>query len=207
MSTDIHDQLGRIREYADGKAGAAAEKLNSARKAAGESYASAKDRTFKVADAANRFIVEHPIAATAAAVAAGALISLLFPKGRAAAKAAPGIAAAAGSRALAAAKSAKDALEKSEAADVVRAKAGEATAIARAKAAELTSTARSALAEADIPATVRSRASEAAEAAREAIERARLPERASRLAESAAHKAGDALIAAGKAVNERLPHK
>ncbi|WP_070151318.1 hypothetical protein [Sphingobium phenoxybenzoativorans] len=205
MSSDIHDQLGRIREYADGKAGAAVERLNGARKAAGESYATARDQGLKAASAANRFIVEHPIAATAAAVAAGALISLLFPRGRAAAKAAPGIATAVGARALAAAKSAKDALEQSEAAEAVRVRAGEAAAAARAKAAELTSTARTALADADIPATVRSRATEAAEAAREAIERARLPERASRLAESAAHKAGDALIAAGKAVNQRLP--
>jgi hypothetical protein len=205
MSNDIHDQIGRIREFADGKAGAAAEKLNHARKAAGDSYLHARDRTFKVADTANRFIVEHPIAATAAAVAAGALISLLFPRGRAAAKAAPGVVTAVGARALAAARSAKDALEQSEAAETVRVRAAEAAATARAKAAELGSTARAALADADIPATVRSRASEAAEAAREAIERARLPERASRLAESAAHKAGDALIAAGKAVNDRLP--
>jgi ElaB/YqjD/DUF883 family membrane-anchored ribosome-binding protein len=220
MSHDIHQQLGRIRKYADEKAGDTANRLKNktsqatehmelareraaaayarSRKSASKTYDSARDTTNRAATAAGRFVADHPLAVTAGAIAAGALISLLFPKGRAAAS-------ALGVKAFAAAKAAKEAVEESETAEVVRAKAAEATSIARARAAEALTSARTAIVDADIPATVKARAAEAAEAARDAIERARLPERATKLAGQAATRAGEALVATGKAVSARAP--
>jgi ElaB/YqjD/DUF883 family membrane-anchored ribosome-binding protein len=173
------------------------------RKVAGETYVDAKDKAYKAADMANRFIIEHPMVATAAAVAAGALFSILFPRGRAAIRNAPALASALGSKAIEAAKAARDSVDTSELADSLRHRAEDLTSATL----DIATAARSALADADIPNRVRARATEAAEAAREAIERARLPERASRLAETATSQAGEAFAAVSKAVNDRLPHK
>jgi ElaB/YqjD/DUF883 family membrane-anchored ribosome-binding protein len=229
MSSDIQNQLDRVRDFAGDKTGAAADRLKEgsaqaleridaardhaadayakSRKAAGETYAAARDGSYRAATAANRLITEHPLATAAAAVAVGALVAALFPKGRAMFRAAPGVASAIGTKALAAAKSARDSVEHSELADTILSRAGEAASAARARVIDATSHARLALADAHIPATVKARANEAAEAALEAIERARLSERASKLASAAVGKAGDALIVAGKAINERLPSK
>lgn len=216
MNNDSHDQLGQARAFASRAAEVAAdrlkegselarERIEAAREQAAETYSDVKDKSYRAASTASRIVTEHPLAVVAGAVAAGALISMLFPRGRAAAK-------KLGEQALASARSAKDALEHSEftetvrtrageTADALRIKAGEAADIARERASEAASAARTALAEADIPGTVRARASEAAEAAREAIEHARIAERAKKLAGAAATKAGDALISVGK----RLP--
>lgn len=122
MKNDIHEQIGRVREIASETAEAAAERLKSVRDGTAETlarskekaavvYNDARDKSYKAADRANNFVQEHPIAATAAAAAAGAAIALLFPKGRAIARSAPGAFAALGARAGQIASVAVEALE------------------------------------------------------------------------------------------------
>ncbi|WP_336961154.1 hypothetical protein [Sphingobium aquiterrae] len=237
MSNDIYDQIERARDFARAKAATTADRLkegsataltnaSEARKKAGAAYAGAKDKTFRAADAANRLINEHPLAATAAAVAAGAAIAMLFPKVRGAMKSAARNAPDVASGALARARALGEAAAESELAANVRSRAGELTASARdiaadaasatkaraieiaglalERASDAASTARTAIGDADIPGLVRTKAMEAAHAARVGIEKARIPQKASRLAETAASHTGEALIAAGKKVRETL---
>lgn len=122
MKTDINEQLDRAREFAGDTANAAAEKLKVARESAAETlsrskekatvvYGDARDRSYKAAGRANEFIQEHPIAATAAAVAAGAVLAVLFPKGRALVRSGTGAIAAFGAKAGEAASLAVEVLE------------------------------------------------------------------------------------------------
>jgi ElaB/YqjD/DUF883 family membrane-anchored ribosome-binding protein len=240
MMSDIHDQIERAKDFARTKAETAAERLKSgntatreglseAKKKAGAAYATAKDRGYRLAGTANRLVNEHPLAATAAAVAVGAAVAMLFPRVRRAAgaalKATPATAEKAGTRALTAARSIGTAIAESDLLAAALAKAEDAASVAREKAAEAASAtgsraaevasataekaseaaarAREAIVQADIPAYVRTKAAEARDAARTAIENARIPERASRIAESAASHTGEALIAAGKRVREK----
>ncbi|WP_164847333.1 DUF883 family protein [Sphingobium algorifonticola] len=122
MKNDIHEQLDRVREIAGETAEAAAERLKTVRDSTADSlarsrekaaivYNDARDKSYRAADRANTFVQEHPIAATAAAVAAGAMIALIFPKGRALARSVPGALSAVGARAGQIASVAVDALE------------------------------------------------------------------------------------------------
>lgn len=52
------------------------------RETAGRLYDDAKDKSYKLADTTNRLVQEHPLAAAAVAVAAGAAIAALFPRVR-----------------------------------------------------------------------------------------------------------------------------
>src|SRR3546814_10053521 len=72
----------------------------------------------------NEVVQEHPIAAVAGAVAAGAVIAWMFPRSRAAMKALPALATSAGTRVLEAALAAKAVA--AENAESLRANAGEA---------------------------------------------------------------------------------
>lgn len=173
MSKDIHDQFDRARAYAEQKAEDAArlaregaskvrEQLGTAKDSAAEAYGrsrrraedlygEARDRAQTATKTTRDFVVEHPLAATAAAAAAGALVALLFPKGRAAMKALPKLAGTLGAEALAAVDRAKEAVEESGIID----RAGEAAETAKATASHAAEVARDA-------------ASQAAEAARDA---------------------------------------
>ncbi|MGK2909227.1 MAG: hypothetical protein ACSLE1_05435 [Sphingobium sp.] len=122
MKTDINEQLDRAREFAGDTASAATEKLKGARDSAAETfsrskekativYGDARDRSYRAAGRANEFIQEHPIAATAAAVAAGAVLAVLFPKGRALVRSGTGAIAAFGAKAGEAATLAVEVLE------------------------------------------------------------------------------------------------
>lgn len=138
MKSDINEKLDRARGYAADTAEVAADKLKDARDAASEKlarskekaaviYSDARDKSYHAADRANTFVQEHPIAATAAAAVAGALIAVIFPKGRALLRAAPGALAAVGSQVN---KAAHDALE------VIEHRADDARATATSAAAE-----------------------------------------------------------------------
>jgi ElaB/YqjD/DUF883 family membrane-anchored ribosome-binding protein len=92
----VHDSLQRARDAA----GNAANRLGEARDAAGpyveagrkraadayavskEVYSDVRDRGYRAADRTNRLIQEHPLAAAAIAVAAGAVVAAMFPKVR-----------------------------------------------------------------------------------------------------------------------------
>ena len=121
---DIRAQLSRVREAANDVAASATDKIKDgtgkAREGAGEliqtsrdkaseAYGDARDRTQKIATRANQIVQEHPVVAVAGAVAAGALVAWMFPKSRAAMKALPGIASAAGARVVEAALAARSA--------------------------------------------------------------------------------------------------
>lgn len=118
MKNEINEQFGRAREYAGdaaeklkGAAGSAAETFTRSREKASEVYGDARDRSYKVATRANDLIQEHPIAATAAAAAAGAVLAILFPKGRALIRSGTGSIAALGARASELSSLAVEALE------------------------------------------------------------------------------------------------
>ncbi|MEO8723893.1 MAG: hypothetical protein ABI395_10305 [Sphingobium sp.] len=91
MPDDIANQIARAREFAEESAVAATKKVRSgARKAtkgarAAKENASAGIETARLqagraVNTANRLITEHPVAATAAAVAVGVTLAWLFPK-------------------------------------------------------------------------------------------------------------------------------
>src|SRR3546814_71608 len=86
---DIRTQLTRAREAANDIAGTASGKfrgtadraresagdlIQTGREKAGDAYADARDRSQRIAARANEIVQEHPIAAVAGAVAAGAVI-------------------------------------------------------------------------------------------------------------------------------------
>jgi ElaB/YqjD/DUF883 family membrane-anchored ribosome-binding protein len=136
---DIHTQLNRVRDAASDFAGSATERLKdgtakvkdgsveliqTGRDKASEAYADARDKGNRAATRANEIIQEHPIAAAAAAVAAGAVIAYMFPKSRAVMRKLPGVAAVIGTRALEAAATARSYAE--QGGEIVKTKAGEA---------------------------------------------------------------------------------
>ncbi len=187
---DIQSQLNRVRDAANDLAGSATERLKggsakvkdssveliqTGRDKASEAYADVREKGNRAATRANEIIQEHPIAAAAAAVAAGAVIAYMFPKSRAVMRRLPGVATAIGARALEAAASARSYAEPGG--EVVRAKAGEAFEAAKDGAAGVKESA----AKADMAATASRFADEAlalvvekAEALSEAI-KGRLP--------------------------------
>ena len=163
---DIHAQITRVRDAANdiaetasgkfrdttGKAReSAADLIQTGRDRAGDAYSDVRDRSQRVAARANEIVQEHPIAAVAGAVAAGAVVAWLFPKSRTAMKALPGLAASAGSRVIEAALAARAAA--SEGAETIRSSASEALHHAQESASKTASTARDAAASADITAT------------------------------------------------------
>jgi len=93
MEHDIHDRLDRARaitrdsvEKAASGLKQGAEKLSkrarSAGARAGKRVEGARIQAGRAADQANRLATEHPMAAIAAAVAVGAMVAWLLPKGR-----------------------------------------------------------------------------------------------------------------------------
>ena len=160
---DIRAQITRAREAANDIAGTATGKLRDttdrARESAGDlihsgreraetAYSDARNRTQRVATRANEIVQEHPIAAVAGAVAAGALIAWMFPKSRAALKALPGLATTAGTRVVEAARAAA-----AQGAETVKSGAAEALHNAQDKASQAAASARDAAASADIGGT------------------------------------------------------
>ncbi|HKY82098.1 MAG TPA: hypothetical protein VJM09_11585 [Sphingobium sp.] len=158
---DIRAQITRAREAANDIAETASGKLRNTRDSAGDliqtgrdragdAYGEARDRTQRLATRANEIIQEHPVAAVAGAVAAGAVIAWMFPKTRTALKALPGLATTAGVSVVEAALSARTAAArgaesvKSGATDALhtaREGAGHAAASARDASADIGSTA------------------------------------------------------------------
>ena len=150
---DIRAQLSRVREAANDVAASATDKIKDgtgkAREGAGEliqtsrdkaseAYGEARDRTQKIATRANQIVQEHPVVAVAGAVAAGALVAWMFPKSRAAMKALPGIASAAGARVV-------------EAAIAARSAATDGAESIKQSASDLATTARKTAASSDLP--------------------------------------------------------
>lgn len=143
---DIRSQITRAREAANDIAETATGKFKDttekARESAGEliqtgrdrageardkasaAYADARDRSQRVAARANEIVQEHPVAAVAGAVAAGAIIAWMFPKSRAVVKALPGLASTASARVVEAALAAKTAA--TEGAETLKSGASEA---------------------------------------------------------------------------------
>ncbi|MEJ7927664.1 hypothetical protein WG908_12970 [Sphingobium sp. AN641] len=137
---DIQGQLTRVRDAANDIAGSAVDRIKdgtesatgmilTGRDKASEAFTDVKDKSQRAATRANEIIQEHPIAAAAAAVAAGAVIAYLFPKSRAAMRAMPGVASAIGTRAVEAALAARTLAE--HGAETVKARAGDAIDAAR----------------------------------------------------------------------------
>ncbi|MCB4861347.1 MULTISPECIES: DUF883 family protein [Sphingobium] len=191
---DIRTQLTRAREAANDIAGTASGKfrdtadraresagdlIQTSREKAGDAYADARDRSQRIAARANEIVQEHPIAAVAGAVAAGAVIAWMFPKSRAAMKALPGLASSAGAKVL------------------------EAALAARAVAAENAESLRSNAGEALHNAAEGTR--EAAASARDSVASADLGAKASRLADDVAALVAAKVDALSEAVKARLP--
>ncbi|AJR25132.1 DUF883 family protein [Sphingobium sp. YBL2] len=191
---DIRTQLTRAREAANDIAGTASGKfrdtadraresagdlIQTSREKAGDAYADARDRSQRIAARANEIVQEHPIAAVAGAVAAGAVIAWMFPKSRAAMKALPGLASSAGAKVL------------------------EAALAARAVAAENAESLRSNAGEALHNAAEGTR--EAAASARDSVASADLGAEASRLADDVAALVAAKVDALSEAVKARLP--
>lgn len=191
---DIRTQLTRAREAANDIAGTASGKfrdtadraresagdlIQTSREKAGDAYADARDRSQRIAARANEIVQEHPIAAVAGAVAAGAVIAWMFPKSRAAMKALPGLASSAGAKVLEAAHAARAVA--AENAESLRSNAGEALH----NAAEGTR--------------------EAAASARDSVASADLGAKASRLADDVASLVAAKVDALSEAVKARLP--
>ncbi|PNP98213.1 DUF883 family protein [Sphingobium sp. SA916] len=191
---DIRTQLTRAREAANDIAGTASGKfrdtadraresagdlIQTSREKAGDAYADARDRSQRIAARANEIVQEHPIAAVAGAVAAGAVIAWMFPKSRAAMKALPGLASSAGAKVL------------------------EAALAARAVAAENAESLRSNAGEALHNAAEGTR--EAAASARDSVASADLGAKASRLADDVASLVAAKVDALSEAVKARLP--
>ena len=91
MPLEIQDQLNRVREFAEERAtqaantvkqgtAGAARRARKVTKNAAESIEGARAQTGRAIGEANRIVTEHPIAAAAAAVAAGAVAAWLFPR-------------------------------------------------------------------------------------------------------------------------------
>lgn len=117
---DIRAQITRVRDAANDIAETASGRLRDTRDSAGDliqtgrdragdAYSDVRDRTQRVASRANEIVQEHPIAAVAGAVAAGAIIAWMFPKTRNALKALPGLATTAGASVIEAALAARTA--------------------------------------------------------------------------------------------------
>ena len=163
---DIHAQITRVRDAANDIAGTAtgkfrdstekarenaAELIQTGRERAGDAYSDVRDRTQRVAARANEIVQEHPVAAVAGAVAAGAVVAWLFPKSRRAMKALPAIAMTAGSRVVEAAMAASAAA--AQGAENIKAGATDALHNAQDSAAKTAASARDAAASADITGT------------------------------------------------------
>ncbi|WP_449472160.1 hypothetical protein [Sphingobium chungangianum] len=163
---DIHAQITRVRDAANDIAGTAtgkfrdstekarenaAELIQTGRERAGGAYSDMRDRTQRVAARANEIVQEHPVAAVAGAVAAGAVVAWLFPKSRRAMKALPAIAMTAGSRVVEAAMAASAAA--AQGAENIKAGATDALHHAQDSAAKTAASARDAAASADITGT------------------------------------------------------
>nr|WP_087575682.1 hypothetical protein [Sphingomonas sp. CDS-1] len=106
-SGKFRDTADRAMEGAGGLIQTSRERAGDARDKANAAYADARERSQRVAARANEIVQEHPIAAVAGAVAAGAVIAWMFPKSRAAMKALPGIASSASAKMLETALAAK----------------------------------------------------------------------------------------------------
>ncbi|GLV30054.1 hypothetical protein TomTYG75_25700 [Sphingobium sp. TomTYG75] len=163
---DIHAQITRVRDAANDIAGTAtgkfrdstekarenaAELIQTGRERAGGAYSDMRDRTQRVAARANEIVQEHPVAAVAGAVAAGAVVAWLFPKSRRAMKALPAIAMTAGSRVVEAAMAASAAA--AQGAENIKAGATDVLHNAQDSAAKTAASARDAAASADITGT------------------------------------------------------
>lgn len=163
---DIHAQITRVRDAANDIAGTAtgkfrdstekarenaAELIQTGRERAGDAYSDVRDRTQRVAARANEIVQEHPVAAVAGAVAAGAVVAWLFPKSRRAMKALPAIAMTAGSRVVEAAMAASAAA--AQGAENIKAGATDALHNAQDSATKTAASARDAAASADITGT------------------------------------------------------
>lgn len=198
---DIRAQLTRVREAANDVAGSATDKIKdgtgkaresagdliqSSRDKANEAYSDARDRTQRVAARANEIVQEHPVAAVAGAVAAGALIAWMFPKSRAALKALPGLATTAGARALEAVIAARAAA--AEGAETIKAGAEDALHVARDTASSAAASAR-----------------DAAASARDTALSADLGGKASKLTDEVLAIVSSKVDALGEAIKARLP--
>ena len=163
---DIHAQITRVRDAAHDIAETASGKfrdttgkardnavdlIQTGRDRAGDAYSDVRDRTQRAAARANEIVQEHPIAAVAGAIAAGAVIAWLFPKSRTAMKALPGLAATAGSRVVEAAIAARAAA--AEGAETIRSSAADALHHAQESASKTAASAREAATSADITGT------------------------------------------------------
>jgi len=175
----IRDTTDRARESAGDLIQAGRERADDVRDKAGAAYADARDRSQRMAARANEIVQEHPVAAVAGAVAAGALIAWMFPKSRKIMKALPGLASTAGVKVM-------------EAAAAVRTAAAD-------SAGNLKSTAGEALHNAG------ETAKETASAARNAAASADLGGKAWRLAEDAVALVAGKIDAIGEALKARLP--
>jgi ElaB/YqjD/DUF883 family membrane-anchored ribosome-binding protein len=101
----------RVREHIDSAREVAGDYLGTGREKVSAAYADARERTYRVAGRANEIVQEHPLTAAAAAVAAGAVIAALFPKGRAAMAAVPKMVGQLGEKAKDGAEAALHAIE------------------------------------------------------------------------------------------------
>lgn len=151
--TRARDAANDIAETASGKfwdttdkaRESAGDLLQTSRERAGNAYGDVRDRTQRVASRANEIVQDHPIAAVAGAVAAGAIVAWMFPKSRAALKALPGLATTASARVVEAALAARAAA--AQGAESVRSSAGDALHQARDGASHAAASARDASAE------------------------------------------------------------
>ncbi|WP_313808688.1 hypothetical protein [Sphingobium sp.] len=150
-----------------------------ARDKASAAYADARDRGQRVAARANEIVQEHPIAAVAGAVAAGAVIAWMFPKSRKAMQALPGLASSAGAKVLEAALTARTAA--AEGAESLKSSAG------------------------DVLHAASEGTRDAAVSAREAVVSADLPGKTSRLADSLVALVAARVDAVSEALKARLP--
>lgn len=163
---DIHAQINRARDAANDIAGTATEKLRdttgkaresavdliqTSRERAGDAYSDARERTQRIATRANEIVQEHPVAAIAGAVAAGAVVAWMFPKSRTVMKALPGLAVTAGNRVMEAALATRDAA--AHGAENIKSTASEALHSAQAGASNTAASAREAVSSADITGT------------------------------------------------------
>ena len=163
---DIHAQITRVRDAANDIAGTATDKLRdttgkarenavdliqTGRDRAGDAYSDVRDRTQRVAARANEIVQEHPVAAVAGAVAAGAIVAWMFPKSRTVMKALPGLAVTAGSRVVEAALAASAAA--AQGAENIKSSATDALHSAQDSASKTAASARDAAASADISGT------------------------------------------------------
>lgn len=163
---DIHAQIMRVRDAANDIAGSATDKLRdttgkardnaadliqTGRDRAGDAYSDVRDRTQRVAARANEIVQEHPVAAVAGAVAAGAIVAWMFPKSRTVMKALPGLAVTAGSRVVEAALAASAAA--AQGAENIKSSATDALHSAQDSASKTAASARDAAASADISGT------------------------------------------------------